>query len=176
MKEIFLLYSMIHVCNMSYRVYCVTFLYFSPFLSFILLTCACSSVMGKMQMAEDFNFSVGQRVTGYVYKVDKEWVWLAVSWLVKAKLFILDSACEPSDLENFQQRVKLGTALSGYILSVNRERKSLRLIMHPFSAISNGLENSYTSDEKEVAMFIMVMFLVVECGRLFQVLVAFLCR
>lgn len=109
-----------------------------------------SSVMGKMQTAEDFNFSVGQRVSGYVYKVDKEWVWLAVSRLVKAKLFILDSACEPSDLENFQQRFKLGTALSGYILSVNRERKSLRLIMHPFSAISNGLENSYTSDEKEV--------------------------
>ncbi|XP_021753643.1 rRNA biogenesis protein RRP5-like isoform X2 [Chenopodium quinoa] len=108
-----------------------------------------STEIEKMQMAEDFNFTVGQHVSGYVYKVDKEWVWLAVSRQVKAKLFILDSACEPSDLENFQKRFRLGAALSGYILSMNREWKSLRLVMRSFSAISNGLESS-ASDEKEV--------------------------
>ncbi|KAL2897412.1 rRNA biogenesis protein RRP5 [Bienertia sinuspersici] len=114
-----------------------------------------SNVMGKMQMAEEFDFSIGQLVSGYVYRVDKEWVWLAVSRYVKAKLFILDSACEPRDLENFQSRFSLGTSLSGYISSMNRETKSLRLVMHPFSATFNGiiggLENSYTTtDDKEV--------------------------
>ncbi|CAO2824133.1 unnamed protein product [Amaranthus hypochondriacus] len=112
-----------------------------------------SSVMEKEQMVEEFSFSVGQHVSGYVYKVDKEWVWLAVSRLVKAKLFILDSSCEPSDLENFQKRFRLGTALSGYIMSIDRERKSLRLIMHPLSAVSNGSigtqDDSSTSNKKE---------------------------
>ncbi|KAL2923175.1 rRNA biogenesis protein RRP5 [Bienertia sinuspersici] len=111
-------------------------------------------VVGKMQMAENFDFSIGQPVSGYVYRVDKEWVWLAVSRHVKAKLFILDSACEPGDLENFQSRFSLGASLSGYVLSMNRETKSLRVVMHPFSATSNGiiggLENSYTIDDKEV--------------------------
>lgn len=113
-----------------------------------------SSLTKDVQIAEAFDFSVGQHISGYVYKVDKEWVWLAVSRQVKAKLFILDSACEPGDLENFQKRFRVGATLSGYILSMNREKMSLRLVMHPFSATSNGLfgglKNCYTSDEKEV--------------------------
>ncbi|PQQ21311.1 rRNA biogenesis protein RRP5 isoform X1 [Prunus yedoensis var. nudiflora] len=59
-------------------------------------------------MTEDLDFSTGQCVTGYVYKVDGEWVWLTISRNVRAQLFILDSACEPSELQEFQKRFHLG--------------------------------------------------------------------
>lgn len=87
-------------------------------------------------MTEDLDFSTGQCVTGYVYKVDGEWVWLTISRNVRAQLFILDSACEPSELQEFQKRFHLGNAVSGYVLSVNREKKLLRLVLHPLFPVS----------------------------------------
>ncbi|KAK1575786.1 hypothetical protein Q3G72_008289 [Acer saccharum] len=81
--------------------------------------------------AEEFDFSTGQCVTGYVYKVDGEWAWLTISRQVKAKLFILDSACEPSELQEFQSRFQVGKSVTGHILSINKEKKLLRLVLQP---------------------------------------------
>ncbi|XP_052176477.1 rRNA biogenesis protein RRP5 isoform X2 [Diospyros lotus] len=92
-----------------------------------------SAETGDKLNHEDFNFSIGQSVTGFVYKVDKEWVWLTVSRHVKAQLYVLDSACEPAELQEFQKRYDVGKAVSGYILSANKEKKLIRLVLHPFS-------------------------------------------
>lgn len=88
-------------------------------------------------MNEDLNFSIGKHVTGYVYKVDAEWVWLTISRNVRAQIFILDSACEPSELQEFQKRFHVGNAVSGHVLSVSKEKKLLRLVSYPFSPVSN---------------------------------------
>ncbi|KAF8403960.1 hypothetical protein HHK36_012067 [Tetracentron sinense] len=89
-------------------------------------------------MTEDFKFSIGKCVTGYVVKVDAEWVLLAVSRHVKAQLFLLDSSCEPSELQNFQMRFNVGKAFSGHIININKEKKLLRLVVRPLPVISNG--------------------------------------
>ncbi|XP_074276479.1 rRNA biogenesis protein RRP5 [Silene latifolia] len=123
-----------------------------------------SESMGRsLEMADDFNFSVGQNVLGYVVKVDKEWVLLAISRLVKARLYILDSACEPDDLKQFQKRFKVGSVVSGYVLTIDKERKTLRLVTRQFSAGLNGIvekgcadkanKSSDTLDEKGIAHF-----------------------
>lgn len=88
-------------------------------------------------MTEDVDFSIGQCITGYVFKVDSEWVWVAISRNVRAQLFILDSACEPSELKEFQKRFQVGKAVSGHVLSINKEKKLLRLVLSPF-ALSKG--------------------------------------
>ncbi|CAI8619022.1 unnamed protein product [Vicia faba] len=41
-------------------------------------------------ISEKLDFKIGQCVAGYIYKVESEWVWLAVSRNVKAQLHILD--------------------------------------------------------------------------------------
>ncbi|GMH18742.1 hypothetical protein Nepgr_020583 [Nepenthes gracilis] len=87
-------------------------------------------------MVEDFNFSAGQRVSGYVYKVDNDWIWLAVSRHVNAQLFILDSSSEPNELEEFQRRFKTGSIVCGYILRMNRDKRLLRLVLRPFSSLN----------------------------------------
>ncbi|KAK2985370.1 hypothetical protein RJ640_029327 [Escallonia rubra] len=94
-----------------------------------------SSEEGDKPIIEDFKFVTGQHVTGFVCKVDKEWVWLTVSRDVRAQLYVLDSACEPNELQEFQKRFLVGKALSGYILSVNKEKKLLRLVLHPLIAV-----------------------------------------
>ncbi|KAK3019414.1 hypothetical protein RJ639_004664 [Escallonia herrerae] len=94
-----------------------------------------SSEEGDKPINEDFKFVTGQHVTGFVYKVDKEWVWLTVSRDVRAQLYVLDSACEPNELQEFQKRFLVGKALSGYILSINKEKKLLRLVLHPLIAV-----------------------------------------
>lgn len=73
------------------------------------------------------NHSVNGIVRAYVVKVDREWVWLTVSRNVTAHLFILDSSVEPIELKEFQQRYRVGQAVKGYIIGVNREKKLLRL-------------------------------------------------
>lgn len=65
---------------------------------------------------------------GYVYKIDREWVWLTLSRDAKAQLYIFDSSCEPSELAEFQKRFYVGKAHSGYVISINKEKKSLRLV------------------------------------------------
>ncbi|CAM8882388.1 unnamed protein product [Rhodiola kirilowii] len=84
-----------------------------------------------------FNFSVGQPVTGYVSKVDSEWVWLAVSRCVYAQMFRLDSSTEPTELTFFEKRFQVGQAISGYVLSVNQGKKILRLVPCLVNAAAN---------------------------------------
>ncbi|KAG2317978.1 hypothetical protein Bca4012_069048 [Brassica carinata] len=80
---------------------------------------------------EQLEFVSGERVCGYVYKVDKEWVWLAISRNVTARIYILDTACEARELEEFEGRFPIGKAVSGYVLTYNKEKKSLRLVQRP---------------------------------------------
>ncbi|XP_024994090.1 rRNA biogenesis protein RRP5 isoform X6 [Cynara cardunculus var. scolymus] len=90
--------------------------------------------------AVEFSYSIGQSVTGFVYKVDKDWAWLAVTRDVRAQLYILDSACNPSELHDFQNRFHIGKPISGYILSTSKEKRLLRLLLHPVAGglLSNG--------------------------------------
>lgn len=78
-------------------------------------------------VSEELNFSVGENVRGYVVKVDSDWLWLSVSRSVMAHLYVLDSSCEPHELQKFQQCYSVGQAVKGRILSINREKKLLRL-------------------------------------------------
>ncbi|KAL0428653.1 UNVERIFIED_CONTAM: rRNA biogenesis protein RRP5 [Sesamum latifolium] len=80
--------------------------------------------------SEGFNYSHGQRISGFVYKVDTEWAWLTVSRDVNAQLYILDSSCEPPELAEFQKRIYVGKALTGYVISMNKEKKLLRVVLH----------------------------------------------
>ena len=107
-------------------------------------------------MDVDFNYSVGQLVNGYVYRMDNEWVWETISRHVKAQAFVLDSSREPDELLNFQKRFMVGSTISGYVLSMNRGKKSLRLVPRPFSAFANGAvaepgKSSNASDERGVS-------------------------
>lgn len=88
---------------------------------------------------KELNYAVGQRVSGYVYKVDNDWVWLAVSRHVNAQLFVLDSSSELDELQEFSRRFKLGDILSGYILNINADKRLLRLVMHKFPTTTNGV-------------------------------------
>ncbi|KAH9737715.1 rRNA biogenesis protein RRP5 [Citrus sinensis] len=90
------------------------------------------SEIGSKLLFEECDVSIGQRVTGYVYKVDNEWASLTISRHLKAQLFILDSACEPSELQQFQRRFHIGKAVTGHVLSINKEKKLLRLVLQPF--------------------------------------------
>ncbi|KAL6599504.1 hypothetical protein ACP70R_045641 [Stipagrostis hirtigluma subsp. patula] len=76
---------------------------------------------------EELNYPINGIVCAYVVKVDKEWVWLTVSRNVMANLYILDSSSEPSELNEFQQRYSVGQAVKGCTISVNREKRLLRL-------------------------------------------------
>ncbi|PWA41653.1 Nucleic acid-binding, OB-fold [Artemisia annua] len=80
---------------------------------------------------EEFNYSIRQCVTGYVYKVDKDWVWITITRDVRAQLYILDTACDPSKLQEFKNRFHVGKRVSGYILNTNKEKKLLRKLLHP---------------------------------------------
>ncbi|XP_016442839.2 rRNA biogenesis protein RRP5 [Nicotiana tabacum] len=86
---------------------------------------------GEIEPVEEFNYSTGQLVTGFVYKVDNEWAWLTISRDVKAQLHVLDSSSEPSELDEFQKRFFIGRSFSGYVLSANKEKKLVRLISRP---------------------------------------------
>lgn len=85
-------------------------------------------------LVEDFNYPIGGSVSGFVYKVDKDWAWVTVSRDVKAQLYILDSASEPPELENFEERFYVGKALSGYVVKANKDKKLLRVVLHPIHA------------------------------------------
>ncbi|CAN6214831.1 unnamed protein product [Urochloa humidicola] len=76
---------------------------------------------------EELNHTTNTVVRAYVVKVDKEWVWFTVSRNVMAHLFILDSSAEPSELKQFQQRFSVGQAVKGLVISVNREKRLLRV-------------------------------------------------
>ncbi|CAL5409180.1 unnamed protein product [Camellia sinensis] len=81
------------------------------------------------------SYSIGQHVTGYVYKLDGEWIWLTIPRHVKAQLHVLDSSREPTELQEFQKRYTVGKAISGYILSANKEKKLLRFVLRPIYSV-----------------------------------------
>ncbi|XP_073045795.1 rRNA biogenesis protein RRP5 [Primulina eburnea] len=99
-----------------------------------------SSDINGLIPAEDFNYSYGQNVSGYVYKIDNQWAWLTISRNVKAHLYVLDSSCEPSELADFQKRFPVGKALSCYIIGVNEEKKLLRVVLHPLAVAFGELK------------------------------------
>ncbi|CAN6476370.1 unnamed protein product [Victoria cruziana] len=76
---------------------------------------------------EGFPFSIGQHVMGFVVKVGDEWARLAISRLVKGDLFVLDTSVDPSELQEFQRRCRPGQQLSCCILSINKDKRRLRL-------------------------------------------------
>ncbi|XP_031485662.1 rRNA biogenesis protein RRP5 [Nymphaea colorata] len=91
-----------------------------------------SVLSGKVETSdensrEDFDFSNGQHVIGYVINVGDEWARLAISRLVKGDLFVLDTSTDPSELQEFQKRFRPGQPLSCYILSINKDKRRLRL-------------------------------------------------
>ncbi|XP_010317858.1 rRNA biogenesis protein RRP5 [Solanum lycopersicum] len=92
-----------------------------------------STLTGSDEIEPDkkISYSTGQLVSGFVYKVDKEWAWLTISRDVKAQLYILNSSSEPSELDEFQERFSVGRAFSGYVLRCNKEKKLVRIISHP---------------------------------------------
>ncbi|XP_065857406.1 rRNA biogenesis protein RRP5-like [Euphorbia lathyris] len=92
--------------------------------------------LGDKLVSENHEFSLGQHVSGYVYKVDSDWAWITVSRNVKAQLFILDSGNQPNELQEFQKRFFVGKAVNGNALSYSKEKKLLRLVLHPFCAVS----------------------------------------
>ncbi|WCJ34083.1 rRNA biogenesis protein RRP5 [Euphorbia peplus] len=95
-----------------------------------MITDFCES--GDKLVSENHEFSLGQPVSGYVYKVDSDWAWITVSRNVKAQLFILDSANQPTELQEFQKRFYVGKAVNGNALSYSKDKKMLRLVLHPF--------------------------------------------
>ncbi|GAB2216872.1 hypothetical protein Droror1_Dr00000019 [Drosera rotundifolia] len=105
---------------------------------------------------KELNYAVGQRVSGYVFKVDNDWVWLAVSLHVNAQLFVLDSSSELDELQEFSRRFKLGDILSGYILNINADKRLLRLVMHKFPTTTNGVASEDHKNSALVAMFMAV--------------------
>ncbi|PNY04593.1 protein RRP5, partial [Trifolium pratense] len=106
--------------------------------------------------SEKLNFKIGQCVAGYVYKVESEWVWLAVSRNVKAQLHILDSSTEPNELEDFQNRFHVGKPVSGNVVSINLEKRLLRLVLRSFSTpISKTIEEPQINDvNKDLTAYI----------------------
>ncbi|CAL5321627.1 unnamed protein product [Camellia sinensis] len=95
-----------------------------------------SLVTGSTEMGGNTpSYSIGQHVTGYVYKLDGEWIWLTISRHVKAQLHVLDSSREPTELQEFQKRYTVGKAISGYILSANKEKKLLRFVLRPIYSV-----------------------------------------
>ncbi|EPS59007.1 hypothetical protein M569_15804, partial [Genlisea aurea] len=93
--------------------------------------------------SEEIDYIYGQPVSGYVYKVDSEWAWLSISRWATAKLFFLDSSCEPSELAEFQKRFSVGKLVSGYVVSVNKEKKLLHLALNKPKDCSSESENFY---------------------------------
>ncbi|KAJ4893416.1 RNA binding [Raphanus sativus] len=100
-----------------------------------------SSELNGIQVKEQLEFVTGERVSGYVYKVDKEWVWLAISRNVTARVFILDTACDARELEEFERRFPIGKAVSGYVLTYNKEKKTARLVQRPLLAVQKSIAN-----------------------------------
>ncbi|KAF5193438.1 rRNA biogenesis protein RRP5, partial [Thalictrum thalictroides] len=101
-----------------------------------------SEEMADGLTTDESNFSTGRSVSGYVVAVDNEWVWLTVSRRVKAQLFLLDSSCEPHELQEFQKRFTVGKSVTGYIINYNKEKRMIRLLLRPLSVVSRGVNNN----------------------------------
>lgn len=86
--------------------------------------------------------------------MDSEWVWLTISRNARAQLFILDSSCEPSELDEFQKRFHVGKVVTGHVLSVNKDKKLLRLVLRRILSISDKVSDEKASkrDDQEVSV------------------------
>ncbi|KAL6540426.1 hypothetical protein OROMI_024309 [Orobanche minor] len=93
---------------------------------------------------EEFNYIYGQRISGFVYKTDNEWARLTISRNVRAQLHILDSSCEPAELAEFQKRFYVGRSLSAYVITVNKEKKLLRVVLCTPTDSSGKLKENQT--------------------------------
>ncbi|KAL6534583.1 hypothetical protein OROGR_013258 [Orobanche gracilis] len=94
--------------------------------------------------SEEFNYIYGQHISGFVYKTDNEWARLTISRNVRAQLHILDSSCEPAELAEFQKRFYVGKAISGYVITVNKEKKLLRVVLCTPTDSSGELKENQT--------------------------------
>ncbi|EFJ27443.1 hypothetical protein SELMODRAFT_412227 [Selaginella moellendorffii] len=74
---------------------------------------------------------IEQSVIRYVQEVKDNWAWLVLSPHLKGCLFILDTSDDPSELERFKERFKVGDPFQCHIRSVNHERKQVDLSLHP---------------------------------------------
>lgn len=93
---------------------------------------------------------VGSIVKGYVVKVDAEWVKVSLSRNVMAHLFILDTSSEPNELNEFHKRFSVGQAVTGHVISVNKEKKVLRLSSRlPFSISKKSLEHKAADNDNK---------------------------
>ncbi|KAJ3670185.1 hypothetical protein LUZ60_010509 [Juncus effusus] len=95
---------------------------------------------------QDFNFPIGNIIRGFVIKIDIEWVWLAVSRNITAHIYILDSSSEPNELQNFRNKYKIGQPIKGKIISINEEKRLLRLKPESSDSNSSGCDNINQGD------------------------------
>lgn len=105
-------------------------------------TLAGTGEIGEEIADKEMDFSPGEVVSGYVYKVDSEWAWLRVSRHVNAQLHILDSSSDPAELQEFQKLFYVGKTVSGHVLNINKEKKLLRLVRHPLHTKDNKKDES----------------------------------
>lgn len=92
-------------------------------------------------------------------KVENEWVWLAVSRYIRAHLYILDSSCEPSELQEFQKHYRVGQAVEGCVISAHKEKRLLRIKSCLSSPVDHDsfvkdIQESDTSDESGAEHFL----------------------
>ncbi|EFJ18801.1 hypothetical protein SELMODRAFT_419585 [Selaginella moellendorffii] len=100
----------------------------------LLLTWECAHYRGNDAACSVITFetvTIEQSVIRYVQEVKDNWAWLVLSPHLKGCLFILDTSDDPSELERFKERFKVGDPFQCYIRSVNHERKQVDLSLHP---------------------------------------------
>ncbi|XP_078436680.1 RIBOSOMAL RNA PROCESSING 5 [Wolffia australiana] len=95
--------------------------------------------------AEEPKYSVGDLVTGYVVKIEDEWLRLTISRQFMAKMFILDTSFEPDELVEFEKRYPVGQPVTGRVLTVNEPKKLLCLASH-LSKNSESAEHIHQGD------------------------------
>lgn len=96
--------------------------------------------------------SVGSVVKGYVIKVDKDWVQVSVARHFTAHLFILDSSSEPEELQKFQKRFGVGQSVTGRVISLNKEKKKVRLSLQASFVCKAPLEHEAEKNNDEENM------------------------
>lgn len=82
----------------------------------------------------------GQVLTAYVQEVTEEWAWLLVAPHLRGRLFVLDSSTNPKQLANFQDRFKVGTAVSCRVKSLDQEKGVLDLTLKSTAANTKKAE------------------------------------
>ncbi|EFJ05133.1 hypothetical protein SELMODRAFT_431837 [Selaginella moellendorffii] len=100
----------------------------------LLLTWECAHYRGNDAACSVITFetvTIEQSVIRYVQEVKDNWAWLVLSPHLKGCLFILDTSDDPSELERFKERFKVGDPFQCHIRSVNHERKQVDLSLHP---------------------------------------------